>query len=371
MTRHTLHRSPRLKMTKLLTIMIMESEEGVEMNAHVASLDISPEHDTQHQMEMDQNDQKSHEELINTVTKDFEALDPYKTDMFTSCINFVSEYQSDEETLDDNTITSENTTFADAVSEIDDCIAEGVNSLSNTQELYALFGRSANETEVQDASTIEGGNALDPHIASGCAKMPDNIIDLLDSDSEEEEQVPDSNEGISSKKKDDSEEAMLLHPLDELLQLDNNEFHQDDERLLKAMSLAIQNGAPANMVTLYLNGNISKSHVLNFIRTSIKNRKKLQIDISNVDFTHGYMNSDPIDLISPTSMDTTLSENDDKKSKATIAATTKGVSLRGDPSADLRADKQKENEIGQNEEFKPPSTESDNLKLKSFKDYRS
>ena len=227
----------------------MESEEGVEMNAHVASLDIYPENDTQQQMEMDQHDHKSHEEIINTVTKEFKALDPHKTDMFTSCIIFVSEYQSDEETLEDDTIKSENTTFADAVSDLDDCIAEGMNSLSNTQELYVIFGQSANKTAFHDESPIEGGNALDPHIASGIAKMPDNIIDLIDSDSEEEESVAVIDAGTSSAKKDDSEEAMLLHPLDKLLQLDNSKFHQDDERLLKAMSLAIQNGAPANMVT--------------------------------------------------------------------------------------------------------------------------
>ena len=83
------------------------------------------------------------------------------------------------------------------------------------------------------------------------------------------------------------------------------------------------------------------------------------------------MNSDPIDLISPTSMDTNLSENDDKKIKATIAATTKGVSLRGNPSTDLRDANQTDIDIGKNAEFKPPSTESDNVHLKSFKDYRN
>ena len=124
--------------------------------------------------------------------------------------------------------------------------------------------------------------------------MPNDIIDLLDSDSEEEEEVTVIEKGISNAKKDDSEEAMILHPLDKLLQLNNNEFTQDDERLLKAMSLAIQNGAPANMVTLYLNGHISKSHVLNFIRTFIKNRMKLEIDISDVDFSHEYVRSDPL-----------------------------------------------------------------------------
>ena len=231
---------------------VMESDVEVEMNAHVASLDISPGTDTQQKMEMEQNEYKSHEDIINTVTKEFEALDPYKADMFASCINFVSEYQSEEETLDEETITSENTTFADAVSDLDDNADDGLNSLSNTQDMYALFGQSDNENSVNNminASTIEGNIAIDPHIASGVAKMPDDIIELLDSDSEKEESVTVIDEETRSAKKDDSEVTMLLHPLDKLLQLDNSDFHQDDERLLKAMSLAIQNGAPANMVT--------------------------------------------------------------------------------------------------------------------------
>ena len=113
----------------------MESDEEVEMNAHVASLDIPPGTDTHQQMEMEQNEQKSHDNIINDVTKDFEALDPYKADMFTSCINFISEYQSEEETLEEETITSENTTFADAVSDLDDNINDGMIFLSNTQEM--------------------------------------------------------------------------------------------------------------------------------------------------------------------------------------------------------------------------------------------
>ena len=348
---------------------IMESDEEIELNAHVASLEISSGPDTQQQNEIDQHEQKLHEEIINNVTKEFDALDPYKADMFKSSINFVSEYQSEEETLEEETITSENTVFSDAVSEMDVHINDGMNSLSNTQEMYALFSQSDNKNSVHDEYTIKEDNAIDPHVASGVARMPDDIIDLLDSDDEEEE-VTDIEKGISNARKNDSEEAMLLHPMDKLLQIKNNEFHHDDERLLKVMALAIQNGAPANMITLYLKGHISKSHVLNFIRTSIKNRKKLEIDVSNVDFSHGYMSSDPIDLISPTSMETNTSDNDDKKTNEMIAAATKGTSLSEDPPAELRECTLTNNEMSENKEFKPPSTESDKVHLKSFKDYR-
>ena len=75
----------------------------------------------------------------------------------------------------------------------------------------------------------------------------------------------------------------------------DDDFSPDDERLLKIMSLAIQNGAPPNLVTLYLNGHIHKSHVLNFIRTSVKARKGLEIDLSVVDFSHGYLGPNRFD----------------------------------------------------------------------------
>ena len=106
---------------------------------------------------------------------------------------------------------------------------------------------------------------LDPFIASGVAQLPDNVIDLMDSDSEEEDKV-DIVDIPRNAKDNDAEMDMLLYPLDELLQMN------DDERLLKIMSLAMQNEVPSNLVTLCLNGHLHRSHVLNFIRTSVKNR---------------------------------------------------------------------------------------------------
>ena len=212
---------------------------------------------------------------------------------------------------------------------------------------------------------------MDPHITSGVARMPDNVIDLLESDSEEEDKkekraVP------SNATKDDNTDDILLHPLDDLLLINDEDFSPDDERLLKIMSLAIQNGAPSNLVTLYLNSHLHKSHVLNFIRTSIKERKRLEIDISEVDFSHGFQASDPIDLISPTSLETKQLPQDDQELEMVIAATTT-TSLNEDPPSDLRQSVMNNSHRvipTESKEFKPSSTENGNMKLKSFKDYR-
>ena len=52
-------------------------------------------------------------------------------------------------------------------------------------------------------------------------------------------------------------------------------------------------------------------------------------------------------MISPTSLETNISDNDEKKIKGTIAATTKGASLREDPSAELRDNIQTDNEMSE------------------------
>ena len=87
--------------------------------------------------------------------------------------------------------------------------------------------------------------------------MPGNIIELLDSDSDEEDKTNKS-EVPGNAKTGDSIVDMLLHPLDELILLKDEEFSPDDESFLKIMSLAIQNGAPPNLATLYLSGHLHK-----------------------------------------------------------------------------------------------------------------
>ena len=109
--------------------------------------------------------------------------------------------------------------FDDAVSEMNEEIVNGVNSLSNTEEMYILFGQA-------DVSTINNFEIetqadkkccwLDPHIASGVARMPENVINLLDSDSEEEDRCGKSEVQVNAKR-DADDEDMRLHPLDELL----------------------------------------------------------------------------------------------------------------------------------------------------------
>ena len=180
--------------------------------------------------------------------------------------------------------------------------------------------------------------------------------------------------------------AMLSHPLDELLKLPDDAFTEDDERLLKIMSLAIQNGAPPNLVSLYLKGHVQKSHVLNFIRTSVKSRKRLEIDISNVDFTQGYLASDPIDLISPMSITSAPNvlllpmsmkkiNNENKlESQAMINSASTCTALQDDPPSQLRktcTNDRTDQEYNNQDEFKPTSANNDgHMSLQSFKDYQ-
>ena len=180
--------------------------------------------------------------------------------------------------------------------------------------------------------------------------------------------------------------AMLSHPLDELLKLPDDAFTEDDERLLKIMSLAIQNGAPPNLVSLYLKGHVQKSHVLNFIRTSVKSRKRLEIDISNVDFTQGHLASDPIDLISPMSITSAPNvlllpmsmkkiNNENKlESQAMINSASTCKALQDDPPSQLRktcTNDRTDQEYNNQDEFKPTSANNDgHMSLQSFKDYQ-
>ena len=265
--------------------------------------------------------------------------------------------------------------FDDAVSEMNEEIVNGVNSLSNTEEMYILFGQA-------DVSTINNFDIetkadmeccwLDPHIASGVARMPENVINLLDSESEEEYRCEKSEVKVNAKR-DADDEDIPLHPLDDLLSLKDDEFTNDDGTLMKIMSIAIQNGAPSNLVKLYLNGYLHKSHILNFIRTSIKNRKRLEIDISEVDFSHGYDASDHIDLISPTSQDTQQSYEDEGMTQEMVVAAATNTSLNEDLPADLRyrgASDHQHVVPSESKEFKPTTTANGNMKLKSHKDYR-
>ena len=265
--------------------------------------------------------------------------------------------------------------MTDADDIIDEHIKHEMNSLSNTEEMYLLFGQGTmkqSNNHLDSGHEADDNGLVDPHIASGVACMPDDIIDLMDSDDEEQEQKNKKNTPHDNKSNEDGAE-MVTHPIDSLLEIKNSEFTNDDERLLKLMSLAIQNGAPPNLVTLYLKGHIQKSHVLNYIRTSVKHRKKVEIEISEVDFSHGYTVKDPIDLISPTSEDTTSVGRTKVKTWGTIATTTINTSLQEDPPADMRitsSTTMTENELNDTNEFKPPSNAHGNMNMKSFKDYR-
>ena len=79
---------------------------------------------------------------------------------------------------------------------------------------------------------------------------------------------------MQEKESSTANEDKVNHPMNVLLKIEAKDYVDDDERLLKLMSLAIQNGAPSNLVTLYLNGHLQKSHILNYIKTSVKSRKK-------------------------------------------------------------------------------------------------
>ena len=83
--------------------------------------------------------------------------------------------------------------------------------------------------------------------------------------------------------------------------------------------------------------------------------------------------SDPIDLISPTSLDTKHSSQYDKVIQETVAAARMTTSLDEDPPSTLRKSVTNisHHVVPTNsKEFKPTSTVNGNMKLKSFKDYR-
>ena len=101
------------------------------------------------------------------------------------------------------------------------------------------------------------------------------------------------------------------------------------------MSLAIQNGAPSNLVTLYLNGHLQKSDIIIIIKTSITRRTPINIDMSDVDFSKGYTPFNPIDLISPRSADSEHSGKKQHEFPEIASATEVTNALTGEPSADL------------------------------------
>ena len=112
--------------------------------------------------------------------------------------------------------------------------------------------------------------------------------------------------------------------------------------------------------------------MLNFIRTSVKSRKSLEIDISNVDFTHGHMATDPIDLISPMSIET--NGNKEIESPAMINSASHCTALQDDPPSNLRKKSFSERtgqESNIKDEFRPTSANKDgHMSLQSFKDYK-
>ena len=252
---------------------ITPSEDVTELNANIVAIDTSEEmHMNQGQIPLEEdpisketNHHLFHEAHINSVTKYSNGLDPFYYEMFNPKINFVSELQSDEESI---IVQSDDSNYDDAMSNFDEVKGEeSMNALSNTEEMYLLFEDEHNNEK--SISNLEGQHEddievyhLDPFLASGEAHMPDDIIDLVNSDSEEEDRH--EQDRIPSNAK----AGTLSHPMDVLLEIDAKEYAKDDERLLKLMSLAIQNGAPSNLVNLYLNGHSQKSHVINYIKTS-------------------------------------------------------------------------------------------------------
>ena len=66
----------------------------------------------------------SHEQVVKSVINELGAIDLYKTDMFNPTVNIISEFQSDEESIEDD-------------------IGKGINSLSNTEEMYLLFSNNS------------------------------------------------------------------------------------------------------------------------------------------------------------------------------------------------------------------------------------
>ena len=98
----------------------------------------------------------------------------------------------------------------------------------------------------------------------------------------------------------------------------------------------------------------------------------ITIDMSNVDFSHGYTLSNPIDLISPMSVGSESSNKNDHYLPEIASVTETSNVLTGEPPVTLRYASQESNkEIsnGDDEEFAPPNTEKGKLDLKTFKDY--
>ena len=115
-----------------------------------------------------------------------------------------------------------------------------------------------------------------------------------------------------------------------------------------------------------------KSHIINYIKTSVKSRKPITIDMSNLDFSNGYTPSNPIDLISPMPVDSEPSNKEDHYLPEIASATTVTNALTGEPSANLRnasPNSKKDISNGNDEEFAPLNTDKGKLDLKTFKDY--
>ena len=354
-------------------------ENGIELNANIATIDsvdktldyertmVNTEEKFSKVANMSTYEKKNHEDHINSVTEEFNRFEPVKYNMFQPTINFVSEFQSDEENISYSDNQSENTMYMDTVEDVHQ--EENSNLLSNTEEMYILFcSEERQESSINNFDGIQANDKdehkLDPFIASGEAPNSDEIIDLVASDNEEElDQKPYSSHARENEKS---------HPLDVLLEIDANDYDENDERFLKLMSLAIQNGAPPNLVTLYLNGHLQKSHIINFIKTTIKSRKPISIDISTVDFSLGHTQSNPIDLISPLSVDSKQSSKPDNDFPEIASATGVTNVLPGEPASNLRddgCDKNMNFTEGNEEEFAPPTMNKGKLDLKTFQDY--
>ena len=104
---------------------ITPSEDVTEMNANIAAMDTSEEkHMNQGQISLEEdpiltqgtNEFLSHKDHINSITNDFNGLDPFHYDMFNPKINFVSDLKNNEESI----IESGDSIFDDAMSNFDE-----------------------------------------------------------------------------------------------------------------------------------------------------------------------------------------------------------------------------------------------------------
>ena len=80
---------------------------------------------------------------------------------------------------------------------------------------------------------------------------PEDVIEIFENDSDEDATT--TMNAIPPHAKDDKEDQ-LIHPMKQLLKIKDEDFTRDDERLLKLMSLAMQNGAPPNLIKLFNKG---------------------------------------------------------------------------------------------------------------------